>query len=202
MASADAIHYAWRPVIKNNAAVDYTILPRTLVQPTIAAHHPVVAWNNIYAGTSKPHEFVLCFLLVESNYDQFGFQATATSPVLLVQSVAAVQCSCSMSEEVKIPKGVEIVNDIERNGEYCTQGRERVGIHGRHRARGSRQLGVHVCHCSLASIHSSAYPPRTPELADKLASYSTEASMVLYLEQVLGEELDGKSPLRALLQSS
>ncbi|EFJ08341.1 hypothetical protein SELMODRAFT_429114 [Selaginella moellendorffii] len=172
MASADAIHYAWRPVIKNNGAVDYTILPRTLAQPTLAACHGTVS------------------MLV---------------PVLLVQSGAAVQCSRSVSEEVKIPKGVEIVNDIKRNGEvhgfqwnasylchhffifitqwYCTQGRERVGIHGRHRARGSRQLGVHVCHCSLASVHSSAYPPRTPELADKLASYSTKASMVLYLEQ-------------------
>ncbi|XP_024529702.1 receptor-like protein kinase 2 [Selaginella moellendorffii] len=146
---------------------------RTLAQPTLAARHPVAAWNNIYAGTSKPHEFVL-----------------------LVQSVAAVQCSRSVSEEVKIPKGVEIVNDIEQNGEHNTLALSR------HRARGSRQLGVYVCYCSLASVHSSAYPPRTPELADKLASYSTEDSMVLYLEQVLGEELDGKSPLRALLQSS
>ncbi|EFJ30159.1 hypothetical protein SELMODRAFT_409847 [Selaginella moellendorffii] len=94
---------------------------RTLAQPTLAARHPVAAWNNIYAGTSKPHEFVLCFLLVESKYDQFGFQSyrNKSHMVLLVQSVAAVQCSRSVSEEVKIPKGVEIVNDIEQNGEVC-----------------------------------------------------------------------------------
>ncbi|XP_024529375.1 pentatricopeptide repeat-containing protein At1g03540 [Selaginella moellendorffii] len=31
--------------------------------------------DDIYAGTSKPDEFVLCLLLVESNYDEFGFQS-------------------------------------------------------------------------------------------------------------------------------
>ncbi|EFJ17680.1 hypothetical protein SELMODRAFT_420546 [Selaginella moellendorffii] len=143
-AGADVIQYVWRPLIKNDGAVDYTILPRTLAQPTIAPRHPVSAealkthlsalraWNDIYGGTSKPDEFVLCFFLAESNYGGFGFQSyrdksrrVAKQAVkgirqckVLLRYTAPVPCA----EEMEIPKGVEMVNDIEGckfDGEVC-----------------------------------------------------------------------------------
>ncbi|EFJ37795.1 hypothetical protein SELMODRAFT_402397 [Selaginella moellendorffii] len=42
-------------------------------------------------------------------------------------------------------------------------------------------LGVYICYCSLAGKDSSAYPPRTEFLADRLAESFTELEMVLYL---------------------
>ncbi|EFJ30201.1 hypothetical protein SELMODRAFT_409910 [Selaginella moellendorffii] len=143
-AGADAIHYVWRPVIQNNGAVDYTILPRTLAQPTLAACHPVAAealqthisalraWNDIYGGTSKPEEFVLCFFLAKSNYDEFGFQSYRDkSRRVTKQAVKGIrQCKVLLrytvpapcAKEMVIPKGVEIVDDIEQckfDGEVC-----------------------------------------------------------------------------------
>ncbi|EFJ16370.1 hypothetical protein SELMODRAFT_421858 [Selaginella moellendorffii] len=143
-AGADAIQYVWRPLIKNDGAVDYTILPRTLAQPTVAPRHPVStealkthigalrAWNDIYGGTSKPDEFVLCFFLAESNYDGFGFQSYRDkSRRVTKQAVKGIrQCKVLLrytapvpcAEEMEIPKGVEMVNDIEGckfDGEVC-----------------------------------------------------------------------------------
>ncbi|EFJ16213.1 hypothetical protein SELMODRAFT_421855 [Selaginella moellendorffii] len=133
-AGADAIQYVWRPLIKNDGAVGYTILPRTLAQPTIAPRHPVSAealkthisalraWNDIYGGTSKPDEFVLCFFLAESNYD--GFRATATSPTK--QAVKGIrQCKVLLryDGEVCKPNYFDPVEDVlgecEQEGEVC-----------------------------------------------------------------------------------
>lgn len=59
------------------------------------------------------------------------------------------------------------------------------------------QLGVYVCYCSLASSSTTAYPPRTVKLADKLVTTFTEGGMVLYLKawlQVLAARISTMSP--------
>ncbi|EFJ27039.1 hypothetical protein SELMODRAFT_412629 [Selaginella moellendorffii] len=53
-------------------------------------------------------------------------------------------------------------------------------------------LGVYICYCSLAAKGSSAFPPRTELLADRLSQAASEIEMVLYLKAwllVLYEEL-------------
>lgn len=59
------------------------------------------------------------------------------------------------------------------------------------------KLGVYICYCSLASRSTSASPPRTVDLADKLVNTFTEHGMVLYLKawlQVLSTHISTMSP--------
>ncbi|KAI5083744.1 hypothetical protein GOP47_0003487 [Adiantum capillus-veneris] len=59
------------------------------------------------------------------------------------------------------------------------------------------KLGVYVCYCSLASHSSTAFPPRTGGLADKLANTFTEHGMVFYLKawlSILAAHISTTSP--------
>ncbi|MCO5575814.1 hypothetical protein L7F22_029619 [Adiantum nelumboides] len=59
------------------------------------------------------------------------------------------------------------------------------------------KVGVYVCYCSLVSSTSTAVPPRTGGLADKLVTTFDEGGMVLYLKawlQVLAAKINDSSP--------
>lgn len=68
---------------------------------------------------------------------------------------------------------------------------------GKSRAlRDMSKLSVYVCYCSLASRTSTAVPPRTGDLADKLVTTFNERGMVLHLNawlKVLAAELNDMS---------